>query len=170
MLYSGWLCYSREWFCLDDNMSSSLLVTPVLPKVHSNLGLLYCADVAFCEGYKLDQHTPRFKVNFLLSIWANQPIGVFSKWNRNSLNSGNLINHWSMNWAQFKDPVSHMCLDGAVVPSWSVTQEMAGWKVWVLLLYWQIFLSLNPANSVKTFRENSIILINHSISVLKAFD
>ena len=27
----------------------------------------------------------------------------------NSANSGNLINHWSMNWAQFKDPVSHMC-------------------------------------------------------------
>ena len=35
--------------------------------------------------------------------------GVFPKWNRNSLNSansGNLINHWSMNWAQFKDHVS----------------------------------------------------------------
>ena len=28
----------------------------------------------------------------------------------NSANSGNLINHWSMNWAQFKDPISHMCL------------------------------------------------------------
>ena len=36
-------------------------------------------------------------------------IGVFPKWNRNS---GNLINHWSMNWAQFEDPVSHMCLAG----------------------------------------------------------
>ena len=28
------------------------------------------------------------------------------------MNSGNLIN---MNWARFKDPVSHMCLAGAVV-------------------------------------------------------
>ena len=28
----------------------------------------------------------------------------------NSVNSGNLINHFSMNWAQFKDPVSHLCL------------------------------------------------------------
>ena len=31
----------------------------------------------------------------------------------------------SMNLAQFKDPVSHICLAGAVVASWSVTQEVA---------------------------------------------
>ena len=31
-----------------------------------------------------------------------------------------------MNWAQFEDPVSHMCLPGAVVACWSLTQEMAG--------------------------------------------
>ena len=60
--------------------------------------------------------------------------GVFPKWNRNSVNSGNLINHWSMNWAPFKDPVSHMCLTGAVVTSWSLTQEVAGWKDRALLL------------------------------------
>ena len=30
-----------------------------------------------------------------------------------------------MNWAKFKDPVSHMCL-GAMVASWSLTQEVAG--------------------------------------------
>ena len=27
---------------------------------------------------------------------------------------------------QFKDPVSHMCLAGTVVASWSLMQEMAG--------------------------------------------
>ena len=46
--------------------------------------------------------------------------GVFPKWNRNSLNSansGNLINHSSINRTQFKDPVSHMCLAGVVVTS-----------------------------------------------------
>ena len=42
------------------------------------------------------------------------------------MNSGNLINHWSMNWAQFQDSVSHMCLAGAVVASWSLTEEVAG--------------------------------------------
>ena len=31
-----------------------------------------------------------------------------------------------MNWAQFKDPISHMCLPGAVVASWSLTQDMEG--------------------------------------------
>ena len=31
-----------------------------------------------------------------------------------------------MNWAQFKDPVSYMCLAGAVVASWSLTQEVTG--------------------------------------------
>ena len=34
-----------------------------------------------------------------------------------SLNSGNLINHWSINWVQFKDPVSHTCLAGLLVAS-----------------------------------------------------
>ena len=27
-----------------------------------------------------------------------------------------------MNWSKFKDPVCHMCLAGAVVASWSLTQ------------------------------------------------
>ena len=31
-----------------------------------------------------------------------------------------------MNRAQFKDPISHMCLIGAVVACWFVTQEKAG--------------------------------------------
>ena len=44
----------------------------------------------------------------------------------NSANSGNPINHWSMNWAQFKDPVPHMHLAGTVVASWSLTQEVVG--------------------------------------------
>ena len=47
----------------------------------------------------------------------------------NSVNSEKLINHGSMNWAQFKDPISHMGLAGTVVASWSLTQEMAGWQV-----------------------------------------
>ena len=30
-----------------------------------------------------------------------------------------------MNWAEFKDLVSHVCLAGAVVASWSLTPEVA---------------------------------------------
>ena len=42
------------------------------------------------------------------------------------MNLGNLINHWSVNWDQFEYPVSHICLIGAIVASWSLTQEVAG--------------------------------------------
>ena len=31
-----------------------------------------------------------------------------------------------MNWDQFKDNVSHMCLAGTVVASWSLSEEI-GW-------------------------------------------
>ena len=40
----------------------------------------------------------------------------------------------SLNCAQFKDPVSNMCLAGTVVASWSLTQKVAGWQVQALLL------------------------------------
>ena len=31
-----------------------------------------------------------------------------------------------MNWVQFIDPVSHMCIAGAVITSWSLIQAVAG--------------------------------------------
>ena len=34
-----------------------------------------------------------------------------------------------MDSVQFKALVSHMCLVGAVIASWSLTQEMAEWQV-----------------------------------------
>ena len=37
--------------------------------------------------------------------YRQDTIGVFPKWNRNSVNSRNLVNHWSMNLSQFKDSV-----------------------------------------------------------------
>ena len=43
-------------------------------------------------------------------------------------------NHRSMKWAQFKDPVCHMCLAGTVVASWSLIQEVARWQVCAFLL------------------------------------
>ena len=38
-----------------------------------------------------------FRIEFFICY-----IGIFPKWNRNSVKSGNLINHSSMNWSQFK--------------------------------------------------------------------
>ena len=43
-----------------------------------------------------------------------------------------------MNWAQFKDPVSHICLPGAVVACSFVTQEVAGLNTHFLQKYFQV--------------------------------
>ena len=40
-----------------------------------------------------------------------------------------------MNWAQFKDLVSHMCLAGTAVACWFVTQEVAGTNTHFLQKY-----------------------------------
>ena len=73
--------------------------------------------------------------------------GVFPKWERNSMNLANLMNHWSMNWSQFKYPVFHMCLAGAVVTTfWSLTQEVVGLNPSAVVTN---ILSLNLLNSVK---------------------
>ena len=58
-----------------------------------------------------------------------------------------------MEWkfSEFRDPASHVCLAGAMVAFWSLTQEVAGSNPCdnKYLLY--------LLNSVKTFRENSIV-------------
>ena len=51
-----------------------------------------------------------------------------------------------MNWAQFKDHVSHMCPADAVVACWSLTQEMACLSPFAVMTK---ILSLNSLNSVK---------------------
>ena len=64
-----------------------------------------------------------------------------------------------MIWAQF----SYMCLTGAVVASWSLTQEVASLSPLTQEVAGSspfnelnnFFLSLNLLNSVKTFREIS---------------
>ena len=45
--------------------------------------------------------------------------------NCTNANSGNLINHCSINLTQFKDPLCYLCLAGTVVAPWALTQEVA---------------------------------------------
>ena len=40
-----------------------------------------------------------------------------------------------MNWAQFKVPVSRMCLADAVVASWSLTQQVVGSNLFTIMKY-----------------------------------
>ena len=67
-----------------------------------------------------------------------------------------------------------MCQAGAVVAYWSLTQEMAGWQGFEPFYCNQIFLSLNSANSLKTFRKNSnisiVVIIHELLSYLPLQD
>ena len=57
-----------------------------------------------------------------------------------------------MNLAQFKVPVSHMCLVGTVVASWSLTQEVAGLSSFTIIT--NIFVTEFTELS-ETFRKNA---------------
>ena len=59
-----------------------------------------------------------------------------------------------MNWCQFKNIVSHMCLAGTVVASWSLTQEVAGLSPFNVTT--NIFVT-EFSEFKETFRENSIV-------------
>ena len=50
-----------------------------------------------------------------------------------SLNS--VINH--INWPQFKDLVSHMCLSGTIIASWCLTQVVTGSSTFNVKLFCQ---------------------------------
>ena len=63
-----------------------------------------------------------------------------------------------MNWNQFKDPVSNMCLAGTVVSSWSLTQEVTGSSPFTVMT--NIFVTEFPEFS-QTFRKNSIETYSH---------
>ena len=55
-----------------------------------------------------------------------------------------------MNWVQFKDSVSPMCLAGAMAASWSLTQDVVGLNPFTFID--KCILSMN---SVKTYNKNS---------------
>ena len=61
-----------------------------------------------------------------------------------------------MNWVQFKDPVSHMCFAGAVVTSWSLTQEVASLRPFTVMA--NIFVP-KFAEFSETFRKSSNITL-----------
>ena len=60
-----------------------------------------------------------------------------------------------MNWSEFKDPVSNMCLVGIVVACWSLTQVVAGSSPFIVMR--NIFVT-EIAEFSETFRENFIAI------------
>ena len=83
------------------------------------------------------------------TLHPNLPMEFFlngAELSLNSVNSGNLINYWSMNLAQFKDPVSHTWLaGGSILVSYTTHTGSSPFND-------KHFLS---QNSVKTLRKNS---------------
>ena len=80
-------------------------------------------------------------------------------------------NHKSMNLGQFKDRVFHMCLAGAAVASWTLTQEVVGWQVWKHLgknqidkanNSWQFLLNLEISHGLKVSHETITEIIHQS--------
>ena len=72
-------------------------------------------------------------------VWrenTNESNEFFPKWMGNPVNlanSGNLMNHSNVDWGQYKDPVSQMCLAGTVRGSLPLTQEVAGWNPFMVM-------------------------------------
>ena len=64
-----------------------------------------------------------------------------------------------MNWAQFQDTVSHMCLAGAVVASRPLTQEVAGSSSFIVMR--NIFVTEFSQN----IKEKLHFMINPNITV-----
>ena len=58
-----------------------------------------------------------------------------------------------MNKAQYKDPIYHICLAGALVASWSLIQEVAGLSLFTVRT--NMFVNEFSKFS-ETFRRNSI--------------
>ena len=124
-----------------------------------------------CQNLNVFCHVIRIDLHWVIQVWGKHQLnstdlkativekynGVFTKWNGNSVNSGNLINHWSMNWVQFKDPLSHMCLAGTVVSSWSLTQEMTGSNAFTVM---SNILVTELSEFNESFRENSNKYVN----------
>ena len=76
--------------------------------------------------------------------------GVFPKWSRTFIKfreSDKSLKH------EFKDPVSHVYIAGAVVASWSLTQKVAGLSPFTVMT--NTFVT-QFAEFSETFRKNSI--------------
>ena len=102
-------------------------------------------------------------VKFCWGVCAQNNIEVFPKWSVIFTEFSEFRendNHWSMSWAQFKDPVSYMCCAGAVVACWALTQEVAGWQGFESF-YWMTYfchwIQRMQWKNLQLFRENPIV-------------
>ena len=128
-------------------------------KFHNRRGLWRWCSAVITEVFKNT-----------MAFWLNG--AEFSLNSVISANSGNLINHWSMTWAACRVPVSHMCLAGALVAFWSLTQEVAGSGYhWICGIHWKHLgktplLKVEGMTSGQKGRENTRCVF---VSLIKLF-
>ena len=82
----------------------------------------YSEDVSPCITYVMVGTVVPRSVNKQRSFFLNEV--ELSLNSMNSTNSGNLIDHCSMNWGQFKGHLCYLCLHGAVVWSLLLMQQV----------------------------------------------
>ena len=107
---------------------------------HSKIDLLN-------NKYSFSQLMKWFQHNHIPGLFQFSP-----KRNRNSVNSRNLINHWSMHWDQFKSSLCYLCPPGAEVECWFLTQKIASSNTPFLQIMFFKFCRFFRINLGKTFR------------------
>ena len=101
-------------------------------KISRIWGLSFAHHSVCKWGFEISWFRYEFEILLWISFCQICQHWSFSKWRTFieitfiSVNSRNFINHWNMNWAQFKDPGSHKCLARALVAYWYLTQEVTG--------------------------------------------
>ena len=123
-----------SWKCL--RISSATLALPEKKHKHRNYLHLQMSPLRLQDSHSLVKRKKLKNKDVLIFYVLMQFFLNGAELSLNSAISGNVINHWRMNWSKLKDPGSDMCLAGA----WSLAQEVARLSPFNLL------------NSVKTFR------------------
>ena len=142
------ICYQH--FCQVKNLCRLKLYLYNKPRV---FGVFVKCNQNSMVAFFSFLYTPSENAITFASLWHRRHDVQKMMHPMTSANSGNLINHWSVNWAQFKDPISHKCLAGTVVAYWSFTQEVADSSPFTVMTN---ILPLNSANSGKNLGKTQL--------------
>ena len=135
---------------ISDTKYAKLIFLETIEETWYNFVFIIYTDLSIkrvnWQGKKCTNSSREYHIEFSNARFKKKPLHAITR----------LINHWSMNWAQFKDPVSHMCLAGAVLASWSLREAVAGSSPFAVMtnIFVTEFTELN-----ETFRKSSSVIV-----------
>ena len=147
-----WVCPKKKLKLLAMSKGNWPFVFFLISTVYLKLPLvtfISAAPIAFYTSRGPFAHLKRTQLEFFLNG---------AELSLNSVNLGNQINHWSTNWAQFKDLVSHMGLAGTVITSFSLTQELAGSSRFTVMT--KFFFTFRKNSNVPSARIKQLLFLN----------